>query len=178
MFPIQIDYQVTLSDFRKATYYGLVVRYRRALLIMLIVLAVGILYAIGAAAGLGQPNYLVFFLAAAYLIWGLLLFAGAERGIKRYIKSPDSLVGCDYTAVFEEHHVCFRIPKRHINASYHTDRLACVFELSSMLLVYVSSQDVFPVPKRALSEEQLVAVRKNFRVRLGERFSSRFEKKA
>ena len=178
MFPIQIDYRITLADFRKATYYGLVVRYRRALLIMLIVLAVGILYALGTAAGLGQPNYLVFFLAAAYLIWGLLLFAGAERGIKRYIKSTDSLIGCDYTAVFEEHHVCFRVPERRINASYHTDRLACVFELNSMFLIYVSSQDVFPVPKRALSEEATVAIRKNFRARLGERFSSRFEKKA
>ena len=62
MFPFQIDYQVTLSDFRKATYYGLVVRYRRALLIILIVLAIGILYANDAAVGLGQPNYLAFFL--------------------------------------------------------------------------------------------------------------------
>ena len=34
MFPIQTDYRITLSDFRKATYYGLVVRYRRALLII------------------------------------------------------------------------------------------------------------------------------------------------
>lgn len=177
MFPIQIDYRITLSDFRKATYYGLVVRYRRALLIMLIVLAVGILYALGAAVGLGQPNYLVFFLAAAYLIWGLLLFAGAERGIKRYIRSPDALVGCDYTAVFEEHRACFRVPERRINASYHTDQLACVFELNSMFLVYVSSQDVFIVPKRALTEDQVAAVRKNFRARLKDRFSSRFEKK-
>lgn len=92
MFPIQIDYRITLSDFRKATYYGLVVRYRRALLIMLIV-------------------------------------------------------------------------------------LACVFELNSMFLVYVSSQDVFIVPKRALAEDQVAAVRKNFRARLKDRFSSRFEKK-
>ena len=178
MFPIQIDYQVTLSDFRKAAYYGLVVRYRRALLIMLIVLAVGILYAIGAAVGLGQPNYLVFFLAAAYLIWGLLLFAGAERGIRRCIKSPDCLIGCDYTAVFEEHRVSFRVPERRINASYHIDRLACVFEMSGMFLIYVSSQNVFIVPKRALSAEQIAAVRKNLRAQLRNRFSTRFEKNA
>lgn len=177
MFPIQVNYQVTLSDFRKATYYGYALRYRKALLIMLVVLAVGILYGIGAAAGLGQVNYLVFFLAAAYFIWGLLLFSGAERGIRRYLKSPDSLIDCSYTAELEEHHICFRIPDRGVNSSYHVGKLACIFELSSLFLVYVSTQEVYILPKRAFTEEQISAARGVFRTQLKDRFSSRFEKK-
>lgn len=69
MQTIHVNYFITVSDFRKATYYGLFLRHRRALQIMFLVLGVSILYAIGGALGLGTVNYLVFFLALAYLIW-------------------------------------------------------------------------------------------------------------
>lgn len=176
MLPIQVHYQVTLADFRKASYYGLVLRHRKALTIMLIVLGVGILYGIGAAIGLGEANVLVFFLAAAYLIWGILLFSEAERGIRRYLKSPGSLIGCEYAVILEEHRVCIRIPERGVSTSYQLGKLACVFELSSLFLLYTSPQETYLLPKRALTEEQLLAVRQNFRTQLRERFSSRFEK--
>ena len=85
MQTIHVNYSITVSDFRKATYYGLFLRHRRALQIMFLVLGVSILYAIGGALGLGTVNYLVFFLALAYLIWGIFLFAGAEKGIRQHI---------------------------------------------------------------------------------------------
>ena len=174
MFPFEINYRVSLSDFRKATYYGLVLRHRRPLLIMLVVLAGSLLYYIGAALGLGQANYLVFFLAAAYLIWGIFLFAGAERQIRGYLKSPDCLLSCDYTAVFEEHRLRIRIPQRKIDNSYPLNKLACAFELNDLLLLFISAQDVYIVPKRELSSEQLSPVRENLRSKLNTRFSSRF----
>ena len=68
MQTIHVNYSITVSDFRKATYYGLFLRHRRALQIMFLVLGVSILYAIGGALALGTVNYLVFFLALAYLI--------------------------------------------------------------------------------------------------------------
>ena len=79
---ISAKYQVTVSDFRRATYFGLFQRHRMGLRIMFVVLAVAILYVMGASIGLGVMNPLVLFIAMAYLIWGILLFSGAERGIR------------------------------------------------------------------------------------------------
>ena len=74
MEKISTEYQVTVSDFRRATYFGLFQRHRTALRILFVVLAVAILYVLGASMGLGVLNPLVLFIAVAYLIWGMLLF--------------------------------------------------------------------------------------------------------
>lgn len=175
MEKIRAEYQVTIGDFRQATYYGLFQRHRRPLQIMFIVLIVGILYAVGATMGLGQPNYLVLFLTVAYLIWGLVLVAGAERSISRYIRSPESFVGCTYIATIESHRIRFQIPERKVDVTKQIGQLSCVFELSHLFLIYVDAQQVYLLPCRALTEEERTALRKNFRERLGDRFGSRFD---
>lgn len=177
MQSIDISYTVTVSDFRKATYYGLFLRHRRALQIMFLVLGFSILYAIGGAFGLGTVNYLVFFLALAYLIWGLLLFAGAEKGIKHFLASPQTTLGCEYLVSIDEHHLRIRVPAKKGDASFLIKKLACAYELSSMYLLYVSTQEVYLLPKRALTAEQTAALRNLLCRTLGERFASRFAKR-
>lgn len=171
---IRAEYQVTLSDFRRASYFGLCLRHRRPLQIMVVVLAVAVLYMIGAQMGLGQLNALVPLLAAAYLVWGLLLFAGAERDIRRYMKLPDSLIGCTYDVEIESHRIRFSIPSRNIQFATQINKLTCVFELSQMFLVYVSPQEVYILPHRCLTAAQRTSLRAVFAERLGEKFSTRF----
>ena len=175
MDKITVEYQVTVSDFRRATYFGLFQRHRTALRIMFVVLAVAILYVLGASIGLGTINYLVLFVAGAYLIWGILLFAGAEKGIRAYLKTPDSLIGCTYRAELESHRIRLDVPERNIHVSAQVNQLTCVFELSSLFLIYTSLQDVYILPNRCLTDEQRLALRKNFRERVGQNFGSRFK---
>ena len=159
MQTIHVNYSITVSDFRKATYYGLFLRHRRALQIMFLVLGVSILYAIGGALGLGTVNYLVFFLALAYLIWGIFLFAGAEKGIRQYLASPHSTLGCDYDVTIDAHRIRICIPSHKDDSSFLITKLACVYELSSMYLLYVNTQEVYLLPKRALTAEQVSELR-------------------
>lgn len=178
MFPLQLQYKISLSDFRKANYYATAFRHRKAVAVMAVVLIGAALYAIGAAAGLGTPNALVFFLAGAYLIWGILLFAETERRIRRYLRSGDDLLGLDYHAALTEKTISFRVPERKIAVSYPLKALSCVFELSSLFLIYSSPKEVYILPKSVLSPEELSAVRQNFRTQLRDLFSSRFDKKS
>lgn len=175
MEKISVEYQVTVSDFRRATYFGLFQRHRLPLRIMFVVVIVAILYAMGASLGLGTLNPLVLFIAAAYLVWGLLLFAGAEKGIRAYLRSPDTLVGCSYRAELESHRVRFEIPARKTQVTAQVNQLACVFEISSLFLIYTSMQDVYLLPTRCLTDAQRTALRKNFRERVGQNFGSRFK---
>lgn len=174
MDKISIEYQITVSDFRKATYFGLFQQHRTALRILFVVLIVAVLYGMGASLGLGTINPLVLFIAAAYLVWGLLLFAGAERGIRTYLRREDSLIGCTYRVELESHRIRIEIPERNIQVSAQMNQLACAFELSALFLIYISLQDVYLLPTRCLTAEQRLALRKNLRQRLGDNFGSRF----
>ena len=174
---IDVSYTVTVSDFRKATYYGLFLRHRRPLQIMFLVLGVSVIYGICGALGFGTVNYLVFFLALAYLIWGLLLFSGAEKSIRQYLASPGATLGCEYLTTIDAHHIRIRVPSRKGDVSFLLKKLACAYEISSMYLFYVNAQEVYLLPKRAMTAEQTDSLRALLRANLGDRFASRFQKR-
>lgn len=177
MKKIAVEFQLTVGEFRMASYYGLFLRHRRALRIMFAVLLTAALYTIGAYAGLGRANPLVFFLAAAYLIWGLLLFTGAEKDICRYLRRPDSLIGCLFKVFVEDHRLRVEIPERRIRENRNLHSLACCFELSALFLFYTTPQDVYLLPKRVLTAEETEMLRAELAACLKERFSSRFLKR-
>ncbi|MCD8223740.1 MAG: YcxB family protein [Clostridiales bacterium] len=174
MEKIQINCRIEAGDFRKATYYGLFVRYRTPFRILFIVLIVGILYAIGGQFGLGEINPLVLMIAAGYVVWGLLMFAGTERSIIRYLRTPDCLVGCEYQFGIDVRNIRIKIPQRNVDISLAVSKLTCVFELHSLFMIYISGQQVYLLPKRYLSAQQCGDLRKIFQNSLQDRFSSRF----
>lgn len=171
---IQVRCQIGLSDFRKASYYGLFLRQRKPLLIFFAVLLVSILYGVGAALGLGKVNPFVFLLAGAYLIWALFLFAGTEKQIRTYLRREDSLLGTELCMTLDDRNIRMEIPSRDIKLVRAWNRLTAVFELNDLFLFYLSAQDVYLLPKRCLREEEQAALRHMLQNRLKERFSSRF----
>ena len=177
MHPIELNYELTLSDFRKATYYGLVSLHRTAIVIMLAVLSSIAVYLAAAKAAAQRPNPAVWFLATAYLVWVILLCAGAERGIHSYLKDPNSMIGVPYRTTLDEDSIRLRVPSRGIDQFHRYKKLFCVIELSSLILVYLNSQEVWLIPKRSLTDGQLAAAREVFRSGLDTRFRSRFMKK-
>ncbi len=177
MNTVEATYQITLSDFRKATYYGLSLRHQRSLGIMFLVLLISLFYTIAAFLGLWKLYMLIPFVAVAYLIWGLILFAGAERGIKNYLKNPNCIIGKNHKTTLDAKHVHIQIPECKVNTSYPISKLACVFELSTLFLIYISIQDLYILPKRALEDGESDFLRENFRTQLGTRFYTRYDSK-
>lgn len=175
MQEIEIDYHVTLTDFRRASYYGLFLRYKKPLLIMFIAVIGGAVYAVAGLSGGRKINYLVLFIAAAYLLWGLVLFSGAEKNIRKYLRSPGNLIGSRYHLIFDRNRIRLTVPEQGISVNYALSKLACVFELSSMFLVYPNTQETYIIPISAMSDEQRSTMRNCFSNVLKERFISRFD---
>ena len=171
---IEAAFTLSLGEFRMASYYGLFLRHRRALQILFGVLLFALAYYVGTLLGLGTPNPLVFLLAGAYLVWGLLLFAGTERDIRRYLRTPQNLIGCEYRMTVEDHRLRIEIPERQIRESCNLHKLACCFELTALFLFYTTPQDVYILPKRVLQGGEVEALRAELAADLKERFSSRF----
>ena len=177
MNTVEATYQITLSDFRKATYYGLSLRHQRSLGIMFLVLLISLFYTIAAFLGFWKLYMLIPFVAVAYLIWGLILFSGAERGIRKYLKYPNCIIGKNHKTTIDAKQVHIQIPECKVNTSYPIGKLACVFELNTLFLIYISMQNVYILPKRALKDKESDFLRKNFRTQLGKRFYTRFGSK-
>ena len=66
------------------------------------------------------------------------------------------------------------MPERDIRVTAQVNKLACVFEISSLFLIYTTLQDVYILPTRCFDEQQRKVVRANFREKLGDNFGSRF----
>lgn len=177
MQPINAEYRITVSDYRRACYYGLFLRHRRALFLMFVVVGFGLLYLLFGLMGWGTVYPLVVFLAGAYLIWGLLLFAAQERDIMKYVKSPGNLLGVTYQMTLDEGTMRVRIPEKGTDVSCPVTKLACAYEMSSLFLLYTSAADVYLLPVRALTEEERAGLREMLRRKLKDRFGTRFEKK-
>ncbi|MBR1409326.1 MAG: YcxB family protein [Clostridia bacterium] len=174
MEPIRTAYRITVADFRQASYYGLFLRYRKPFLFLFLVVGGALLYALAAALGFGTANPLVFFLAAAYAFWGLVMAAGVEKGIRAYLRSPDSLLGCEFTAVLDAKRIRLCVAGKGIDVTAAYAKLACAFELHALFMLYTTPQQVYLLPKRALTQEQAAAFRGALKKEMKERFGTRF----
>ncbi|MBQ2739102.1 MAG: YcxB family protein [Oscillibacter sp.] len=181
---IHVSYPLSVSDFRRASYYGLALRNHKMIRPILLMVGFAATAAVSTALwGWDGGAKLAAALGVVCAIWLLTLFAGEERNIRRYIKQPDTMIGCEYHMTLESHRIEIRVPERNVNYSVKINDLAAVFELSGQFLIYTSVQDAYILPFRVLSKEQIDELKETFRRHLGDRFTenkglSRKKKKA
>ena len=174
MESICAEFTITVSDFRKASYYGLFLRYRRPFRILTVVVAGALLYALGAWIGFGPANPLVFLLAGAYLLWGIFMAIGVEKNIRTYLKSGSSLLGLPCRITLEKTRFRYEIPEKQVNVAKEYKSLACAFELHALFMLYLTHAEVYLLPKRARTDEQNAFLRARLKDTLKDRFATRF----
>lgn len=167
---IHTEYQIRLSDYRKAVYCALMIRYRRWFLCMAVVLGLAFVYVVGLLSGLFPLFYPAIFVAVAELIWGLIRFAKAERGIYEYVRDPNSYIGTTFTVEFEELRICVQTDRDTAKRSIPWTRVYCVLEYDSFYAVYFTPQETCIVPRRAFSDGDDALLSKLLSEQLGERY--------
>ena len=117
---------------------------------------------------------MILFVAAAYLVWVLIMLAQEELRIRSYVRSKDCLIGLQSQFFMEGNRIRIRIPKKNITADLTVNRLVCAIELSRIFLLYSTPENVYLVPKRVLTEAELRTIRSTLRKQLPGRFTSRY----
>ena len=177
MGTLELNFSVNIKDFREATYYALFMQKRNFFRVAAVVIAACFIYVVLAVNKVLAMEPIFFFLAGAYLIWVLVVLAGAERQIRAYVKSPDNLIGAEYTAKFGQRLVSFEIPSRKFKVSGNISDLPAAFELTNVFLVYATQEQTFIIPTRDLSKGEIKQLREILRSGIGERFYSMFDRK-
>ena len=167
---IDVTYPLTVSDYRRASYYGLAIRQYKTLrfLIILIGFAAASIFT---AVLWNKGTELATILVCVCAIWLLSIFSSMERGIRRYLKTPENMIGCEYKITLESHRIEIRVPERKVNYSVKINDLVAVFELNGLFMIYISAQDAYLLPFRVLTKEQQETLKDVFRRHLGERFN-------
>ena len=93
------------------------------------------------------------------------------------MRSPDCLLGRTFRVIFRPAEVKIVVEEKKIFVTHRYDRLAAVFELSGLYMIYVDGQQTYLVSKEGLSEDEKSLLRGCFAQVLGDRFVSRFYKK-
>ena len=176
MQPVELNYTITLSDFRKANSYALAQRNRLGFKLFLVVLAVALFCWITSVIGVFSLGTLPYFIALGYTVWMLILLGTQELRIRKYLRSPDCFLGPETHASFFDDMIRIRIPSKKIDVHFQIKNLNWVFELYDIYMLYVNEQNSYIIPKRGLSDMQKTSLRNNFSRQLGERFISRYSR--
>lgn len=170
MNKFEATFQITVSDYRMASYYGLAMRQHKILRVLIFMVGAAFLFFCTSnmwANGMELAILLLMICA----VWLLMMFANMEKGIRQYVKHENTMIGCEYHMTLESHRIQIRVPERKVNVSVKMNDLTAVFELSKAFMIYTSMQDAYILPFRCLTKEQKEALRENFRKFLGDRFS-------
>ena len=175
--PVRAEFKLYLSDYRKAAYYGMVQRNRTGLRLMLVVIGAFIIYVITTLILKVQMMPVTFFVVGGYAVWVLVLCAGTETKIRRYIKDPETLLGKETVITIDRTQVEVEIPEKDIHSKVAVKDLAFVFELTDLYMLYINNQETYILPKRAVAEKEILLLRELFQKTLSAKFFSRFIKR-
>lgn len=173
---LELNYRVTLSDFREASYYGVYMRKRNMFRAAVAVLLFCFVYAVLWRNGVVQMEPIIPLFACAYLVWALVTLGGVEKQILKYAKRPDTLIGVEYRACFEEGSFSFEIPERKFYVAGGLSDLSGAYELFHCFLIYVTGSDLFIVPISKLTKNEIAALRQALKSSLGDGFISMFDR--
>lgn len=169
MESMKISYAVTPSDLRQAANYASTFRNRKGMRFCLIVLLGIAGYGLGAWLSLWKLYPVVLYAAIPFAIWILIVLGNANLRVFRLIRSSD-LVGATYNVEIDGKGFALSIPSKNASAYYEFRKFACAIETGTQFLFCVNSQDMFLIPKRALSEEQIGRISGCCRAALKDRF--------
>lgn len=168
---LEAEYTVRSSDLRAAMYYPYLIGYRKTVIPAIVFLLAAVVCFFGARQGLFQDMPVVYFIAAGYLGYMAIVFAKAERMLKKYLHTPGCLVGKKFFCTLAGSTVRFRIPEDRVDEARLWKDFNAVVEMKKIFLFHYKGEQVYIVPKRAYKAEQLETARSLMQEGLGDRFT-------
>ena len=168
----EIRYRVNKKVFRQASLYAMFLRNRNTFRVGIAVVLAVAFYTVLAVQGTFPLSYLPIYIAAAYLVWMLLLLGREEQRVLRYLKSDESLLGTEYVLRFDAGKLSVEVPEKKLRNTVALAKLASAIEISSVFMLCLSADQLYLVPTAAMTDEQRTALRGLLSSRLGERFYS------
>lgn len=167
----EINYVFTSKDLRSAMYYPHLIRNRKIITITKIALIIAGGCFLAAEAGMVQHFGFVYLIAVAYLIYFIIVCARAEVYMKRYMRTPDCLVGKKFICTLDKKSARFRLPESNINETVPWKTFDLVVDMKNIFLFCFKGDQVYTVPKRAFTGEQLEQATALIQQGVGDRFT-------
>ena len=153
----EIRYRVNKKVFRQASLYAMFLRNRNTFRVGIAVVLAVAFYTVLAVQGTFPLSYLPIYIAAAYLVWMLLLLGREEQRVLRYLKSDESLLGTEYVLRFDAGKLSVEVPEKKLRNTVALAKLASAIEISSVFMLCLTADQLYLVPTAAMTDEQRTA---------------------
>ena len=174
----EVSFTVTKQDYRAANYYIHFMNRMLPILLMVGILLLFLVYRILIEVGVlpfWEPSL---YIASFAVFWILLQVTKLETAVRRYAKSPSSILGKKSILRYTDTRMTMKVPEAAFNSSGLFADYPAAFETRSAFLIYTSGADLFLVPRRAFTDEKRDAFRNILIKAMGDRLSSRYNRNA
>ena len=171
---MDFTYRTELKDFRVATRYGLMVRNAGLFRVLMFLVPAAAVYLFGSYCKLWPFFPFVGFIMGGYAVWLLILFGNAEYKMLKISKSGNSALGKETELSINTKRISIKVQGQEAQYEGKLADLACVIELKTIYLLYVTQEATFIVPKREVPEPARFS--ELLRCALPERFVNMTEK--
>ncbi len=158
METLKTSFVLTPSDLRRAAGYASVFRNRRGMTFCSLMLLGIAVHSVGSLLSLWPPVSLIPYLSIPFFAWILVVLGTANLRVLRLIRTSDA-VNVLYQAEIGSEGILFSIPTQKISTYYELSKLYCAIETHSQFIFYITSQTMFLIPKRALSNDEIEIIR-------------------
>ena len=174
----EIRFTVTKQDFRFANYYIWFLSRTIGLYVCGGTFILFVIYMVLVRLGIVPFWIPSGYIASGAVFWLLWQVSKVEISIRKYAKSPNSILGKKTILRFTDSRMSVKIPEKAFNSSGLIADYPCAFETRFAFLVYTSGADLFLIPQRAFKPETKSLFRDILIRTMGDRFDSRFNKNA
>lgn len=151
---LTVKYTVKEQDFRSAMYFPLLLRYKRVLYLLALTVAGSLACFICSRFGVFPDAFIVYFIAIAYIFAVAFVFGRAEQSMRRYLRTPNCLIGREFTFTLDKKTARFVIEADKVDEQFYLKDFTMVVDLRRILFFHLQGDQVYVVPKRAFTEEE------------------------
>ena len=158
METLKTSFVLTPSDLRRAAGYASVFRNRRGMTFCSLMLLGIAVHSVGSLLSLWPPVSLIPYLSIPFFAWILVVLGTANLRVLRLIRTSDA-VNVLYHAAIDSEGILLSIPDQKSATHYEFSKLSCIMETRTQFLFYITPQDMFLIPKRALSNDEIEIIK-------------------
>ncbi|WP_027400359.1 YcxB family protein [Anaerovorax odorimutans] len=170
---IKLDFEIKKEDYKALSNFTLFFRKRWTIFAYVFIFVLALVMMIGRASGkLDMPDwYFYFYVIMIFFI--ILIFIIQELMIRRVLRTDKVSFHIKRQYIIDENKIQIKGGKENRNSEYKWDLFYKGYETKKYFLLYVNIQQAFILPKKAMTEEEIIMTEKILKENMGRNFNKR-----
>ncbi len=170
---IIIQLKTTAQDYKSFVFFNMFRKKKIMTVLMPVAAVLSAAAVIGKYAGMIEVSDWYFYVCLAFLGLIILQVILFEYSVKKFLASDQLVVDNERTATFSESGFTEEGGKENSAGSFQWEMFYCVYKTKKYYYLYINTMQAIILPKRAFSQEQIIALEQLIKEKMGRNFYKR-----